>query len=319
MMNLFSKNKTIVIALGGNAILRAGDKGTLEEQYRNIKETINNLSSLLSNDSLRIVITHGNGPQVGNALLRSELSQQVVPPHTLDVCGAETQGSIGFMMIQSLQEELYRINSRKIVISMVTRTLVDKNDSAFQKPNKYVGLFYSEDEAKKLSKEKGWIIKEDSGRGWRRVVPSPLPLEIIEYKAIKDLIEKGHLVVAVGGGGIPVYYDGEQLRGIEAVIDKDLGSALLAEELKAELFIILTGVKQVSLNFGKENEEKLNFLTLSEAKKFYEENHFPPGSMGPKILAAIKYLEKVDGQVLITSPENLLEAFKTKSGTWISR
>lgn len=312
-----SKN-TVVIALGGNAILRTGDKGTVEEQYRNIKETVKHLLPFLMREDLNIVITHGNGPQVGNALLRSELSQQAVPPHTLDVCGAETQGSIGYMMAQPLQEALNQAGIKRSVISMVTRTIVDKDDPAFKNPTKFVGLFYSEEEANKLAKEKGWVVKEDSGRGWRRVVPSPIPREILEYRAIEDLTDRGHLVIAVGGGGIPVCEDKGSLIGVEAVIDKDLGSALLAEELGAGLFIILTSVSQVALNFGKDNEKKISKMTLSEAKRYYNEGHFPAGSMGPKILAAIKYLEAIKGRVLITSPESLTSALKNQTGTWIT-
>ncbi len=309
----------IVIALGGNAILRTGEKGTVEEQYKNIKETVKHLLPFLMREDLNIVITHGNGPQVGNTLLRSELSQHAVPPHTLDVCGAETQGSIGYMMIQPLQEALNQAGVNRSVVSVVTRTLVDKEDPAFKNPTKYVGLFYSEEEACKLSKEKGWVVKEDSGRGWRRIVPSPIPREIIEYRAIEDLTERGHLVVAVGGGGIPVCNDGGKLIGVEAVIDKDLGSALLAEELGAGLFIILTGVSQVALNFGKDNEKKISKMTLFEAKRYYNEGHFPAGSMGPKILASIKYLEKINGKVLIASPDSLISALRNETGTWIVR
>ncbi len=202
---------------------------------------------------------------------------------------------------------------------MVTRTLVNTDDPAFQNPTKYIGPFYSEVEAKKLAEERGWIVKEDSGRGFRRVVPSPMPQEIIEYKAIYDLINHGHLVVSTGGGGIPVVKRDQRLEGIEAVIDKDLASAVLATELKARQFIILTGVSRVSINFGKPDEIKLTSLTLEEAQKHLSEGQFPPGSMGPKIASAIKYLEATDGDVLITSSEALFPALKGEDGTWISR
>lgn len=313
-----SKN-TVVIALGGNAILQANDRGTLEEQYHNLKETIQHIMPFLMREDINVVVTHGNGPQVGNALLRSEISKNIIPPHTLDVCGAETQGSIGYMIAQTIQEEFYKINIPRVVVSVVTRTLVSTDDPAFQNPTKYIGPFYSDTEAKKLTEEKGWIVREDSGRGFRRVVPSPMPQEIIEYKAIYDLVSHGHLVVSTGGGGIPVVKRDEQLEGIEAVIDKDLASAVLATELKARQFIILTGVSRVSINFGKPDEIKLTSLTLEEAQKHLSEGQFPPGSMGPKIASAIKYLETTDGEVLITSSKDLFPALKGEDGTWISR
>ncbi len=313
-----SKN-TVVIALGGNAILQANDRGTLEEQYHNLKETIQHIMPFLMREDINVVVTHGNGPQVGNALLRSEISKNIIPPHTLDVCGAETQGSIGYMIAQTIQEEFYKINIPRVVVSVVTRTLVSTDDPAFQNPTKYIGPFYSDTEAKKLTEEKGWIVREDSGRGFRRVVPSPMPQEIIEYKAIYDLVSHGHLVVSTGGGGIPVVKRDERLEGIEAVIDKDLASAVLATELKARQFIILTGVSRVSINFGKPDEIKLTSLTLEEAQKHLSEGQFPPGSMGPKIASAIKYLETTDGEVLITSSKALFPALKGEDGTWISR
>ncbi|MBT9164419.1 MAG: Carbamate kinase 2 [candidate division WS2 bacterium] len=316
---MINGKNTVVIALGGNAILQANDRGTLEEQYRNLKETVHHIMPFLMREDIKVVVTHGNGPQVGNALLRSEISKNIIPPHTLDVCGAETQGSIGYMVAQTIQEEFYKINIPRVVVSVVTRTLVSTDDPAFQNPTKYIGPFYSENEAKKLAEEKGWIVKEDSGRGWRRVVPSPIPQEIVEYRAIYDLVNHGHLVVSTGGGGIPVVKRDERLEGIEAVIDKDLASAVLATELKARQFIILTGVSQVSINFGKPDEMKLTSLTLEEAQKYHSEGQFPPGSMGPKIASAIKYLEATDGEVLITSSEALYPALKGEDGTWISR
>ncbi|MBT9130494.1 MAG: Carbamate kinase 2 [candidate division WS2 bacterium] len=316
---MINGKNTVVFALGGNAILQTNDRGTLKEQYRNLKETVQHIMPFLMREDVNVVVTHGNGPQVGNALLRSEISKDTIPPHTLDVCGAETQGSIGYMITQTIQEEFYRINIPRVVVSVVTRTLVNTDDPAFQNPTKYIGPFYSEVEAKKLAEERGWIVKEDSGRGFRRVVPSPMPQEIIEYKAIYDLINHGHLVVSTGGGGIPVVKRDQRLEGIEAVIDKDLASAVLATELKARQFIILTGVSRVSINFGKPDEIKLTSLTLEEAQKHLSEGQFPPGSMGPKIASAIKYLEATDGDVLITSSEALFPALKGEDGTWISR
>jgi carbamate kinase len=265
----------------------------------------------------KIAITHGNGPQVGFILLRSELASHVLHTVPLDSCGAETQGSIGYMIQQSLYNELKKRSINKCIATVVTQVRVKKNDPAFKNPTKPIGPFYEEDKAEKCEKVRGWSMVEDADRGWRRVVPSPMPIRIIEQDVIKTLIAQGVVVIGVGGGGIPVVEEAGKLKGVEAVIDKDLASALLAVGIKADLFLISTAVEKVALNFGKHNERTLDKMTLAEAKKYHKEGHFPPGSMGPKIQAVINYLQNGGKKALITNPNNIERALLGKTGTWI--
>ena len=253
------KKKLAVVAIGGNAVNRPGEEATAENMMRNLSETTHYLAAML--DEYDIVITHGNGPQVGNILVQQDLSKHVVPPFPIDVNDAQTQGSLGYMIALTLGNELKKRNIKRQVAAVVTQIIVDKNDPAFQKPTKPVGPFYSKEEADKLAQEKGWIMKEDAGRGWRRVVPSPIPLDIVEKDVVKMLVEKDVIVIAAGGGGIPVTQANGTLKGIEAVIDKDRASSLLAKEIKADLLIILTGVEKVCINYKKPDQYEVDKLT----------------------------------------------------------
>jgi carbamate kinase len=315
--------KTAVIALGGNALLKPEDKGTYEEQMRNVKESARHLASIIEM-GYDVIFTHGNGPQVGNILLQNEISaKQGIPSMPLDVCVAESQGLIGYMIQQALTNELMKRGINRRVTSLIVQVVVDENDPAFQNPTKPIGPFYSEEEAKKLMSEKGWTMVEDRARGgWRRVVPSPKPIDIVEKEAIVRLIfgkSPGEIIIAAGGGGIPVIRTSEGYRGVDAVIDKDRASALLAKIIGERLFIILTAVDHVYINYGKEDEKPLNVVTLDEIRRYYEEGQFPPGSMGPKIEAAMDFLENGGEEVIITSPENLEAAIRKKKGTHILR
>ncbi len=308
--------KTIVVALGGNAILQKGEKGTFEEQYGNVRKTCKHIVKLIE-QGYNVVITHGNGPQVGAILLQNEAGKDLVPPMPLDVCGAESQGFIGYMIQQNLDNLL---KGKKPVATVVTQVVVDINDPAFNEPSKPVGPFYDEKQAKKLADEKGWVVKEDAGRGWRRVVPSPDPKRIVEASSINALIKAGIVVIASGGGGIPVVEkpDGS-LSGVEAVIDKDLAGERLAKEVKADILMILTSVDQVYLNYGKPEQKGISKMTIGEAKKYYEEGHFAKGSMGPKIKAAIRFIENGGKKAIITSPELATDALAGKAGTIITK
>ena len=307
--------KTIVLAVGGNALLRPGDKGTDEEQMQRAHETAENIYDLFINN--KVVITHGNGPQVGAILLQNEHSRKVVPPMPLDICGAMSQGEIGYMLAQGFHDVFEEKGLHKEVVTVMTRVIVDENDPAFLNPTKPVGPFYSKNEANKLAKEKGWIIVEDSGRGWRRVVPSPMPLKIVEQYAIRNIIDAGFVGIAVGGGGVPVIKKNGRLVGVEGVIDKDLASSVLARDINANMFIILTSVEKVFLNFGTPEQKALDEITVSEARRYMKEGHFKKGSMYPKILASVIYLENGGKEVLITSPEKLRNALEGKTGTRI--
>jgi len=268
-----------------------------------------------------MAIGHGNGPQVGFILRRSEIAAKVEGMHeiSLDVCGADSQGAIGYALQQNLQNILYQRGIRKKVVTVITQTLVDIADPAFQNPSKPIGSFMTEEEAQRRKREQGWTVVEDAGRGWRRVVPSPLPKEIVELETVQTLLAKGIVTITVGGGGIPVIDPGDgNYRGIAAVIDKDFASSLLARALKADLFVISTAVERVAIHFGKPNQQWLDRITLSEAKQYLAEGiHFAKGSMAPKIQAVIWYLENGGKQALITNPENLGRALKGKTGTWI--
>ena len=305
----------VVLAVGGNALLRPGDRGTAEEQMLRARQTAENIYPLFQ--KFKVVVTHGNGPQVGAILLQNETAKNVVPPMPLDICGAMSQGEIGYMLEQSFQNVLEEKGVNKDIATVLTRVIVDENDPAFENPTKPIGPFYTEEEAKRLAKEKGWHVIEDSGRGWRRVVPSPMPLEIVEKDVIAELLEKGFVVIAVGGGGIPVIRKGRKLFGVEGVIDKDLASAVLAKDIGADRLIILTSVEKVYLNFGKPEQRGIDEMSVQEAKKYMEEGHFKKGSMYPKILASILYLDNGGKEVLITSPEKVQDALDGKTGTWI--
>jgi len=305
-----------VIAIGGNAVNRPGEKPTAENMMKNLKETMEYLIDIIKDHS--VVITHGNGPQVGNLLLQQEAARDIVPPFPIDVNDAQTQGSLGYMICQTLYNTLIEKNVKKEIAAVVTQIVVDPEDPAFQNPTKPIGPFYSEEEAKRIMEEKKWTMVEDAGRGWRRVVPSPIPVDIIEKDVIRFLVDNGFIVIAAGGGGIPVIRlkDGT-LKGVEAVIDKDRASSLLARELDADMFIILTGVEKVYLNFNKSDQIPLDKLTVEDAERYLKEGHFPPGSMGPKIESAIDFVKKTGKQCLITDMRKLKQALEGKTGTRI--
>ena len=306
----------IVIALGGNALLQKGERGTAQEQFKNARKTAEKIADLIE-IGYDIVITHGNGPQVGALLIQNDCAKDKVPAMPLDVLNAESQGQIGYFIQNSLKNVLIERGIEKKIATIVTQVVVREDDPAFQNPTKYVGPYYTEEEAKKLMEEKGWVIKPDPRGGWRRVVPSPEPIDIVEKDVILSMLEGGILPITVGGGGIPVIYKNGQYIGVEAVIDKDLASALVAKLVKADMFIILTDVEHVMLNYGKENQVPLRNVTVDELKKYYEEGHFPPGSMGPKVKAMINFLNNGGKLGVITHLNKLLEAVELKSGTII--
>jgi carbamate kinase len=300
--------KLVVVALGGNALLRGSEVGTIQQQDKNAHNSFENLEALFSED-YNLVITHGNGPQVGNIFLRNDAGYKIykIPKMPLDICVADSQGGIGYMLERELQNVLKQKKIRKNVITVVTQVLVDKNDPAFQNPTKPVGAFFLKEEADLLMKDHNWIFKEDAGkRGWRRVVASPYPKEILNKKIIKNLAQKGNIVIAGGGGGVPVYRDENKLlHGIEAVIDKDLASALMAFEIGADALYILTDVPKVYINFKKPGQKALDIITVGEAEKYLESGEFGEGSMKPKIKAAVKFLREGGKEVLITEASQL--------------
>ncbi|MGB5931917.1 MAG: carbamate kinase [Anaerolineae bacterium] len=309
--------KVAVVAIGGNSLIKDEDHQTVPDQFAATRETCIHIADMIER-GWEVVITHGNGPQVGFILMRSELASRVLHAVPLDSCGADTQGALGYMIQQSLGNEFEKRRIQKPIVTVVTQVVVDKDDSAFENPSKPIGPFYDEARAKRYRDEEGWRIMEDAGRGWRRVVPSPIPMRIVEQEAIKALIGLGFVVIGVGGGGIPVVEEDGSLRGVEAVIDKDYASGLLATGIKADLFLISTAVEKVALNYGKPNQVDLDRMTLSEAKNYLQEGHFPPGSMEPKIKAVIKFLEEGGKEALITSPENLARALRGETGTRIT-
>ena len=314
------EKKVVVIALGGNAILQPGQKGTFEEQMANVETTCRQLTQMVLSGKYKIVITHGNGPQVGNILLQNEAAKDVAAPMPLFVCGAESQGLIGFMIQQSLHNLLQEVGKGDIpVATIVTQVVVDENDPAFENPSKPVGPFYSEEEAKRLAAEKGYHIKEDAGRGWRRVVPSPDPIEIFEKEAIRQLIAARSIVIASGGGGIPVVEKDGKLKGVDAVIDKDLAGERLAVDVEAKIFLILTDVEQVKLNYKTPQEKGISHMTVEEAKRYREEGHFAKGSMEPKVRAAIRFIEAGGEKAIITSLDKAMDALEGKAGTTITK
>jgi len=312
--------KTVVVALGGNAILQPGQKGTFEEQYGNVHRTVEQLAAMVLSGKWRLVITHGNGPQVGNILLQQDAAKAVVPPMPMDVCGAESQGFIGYMIQQAFHNVLAHAGRGDIpVATIVTQVLVDKADPAFENPTKPVGPFYSAEEAKRLQAEKGWHVVEDAGRGWRRVVPSPDPKEIVEREAIRLLVENRAIVVASGGGGIPVIKEDGTYRGVEAVIDKDLAGERLAEDVGAAVFLILTDVDRVRLNYKKPGEKVLDRMTVAEAKGYAQQGHFAKGSMEPKVKACVRFIEAGGERAVISSLAQAVEAGEGRAGTQVVR
>jgi len=314
-----SEKNLIVIALGGNALLQRGQKGTFQEQYENTKITAKKIADLIER-GYKVVITHGNGPQVGATLLRHDAGQKIygIPAFPMDVAGAETQGFIGYMIQQSLRNELKARKIDKYVVTIVTRTIVDENDPAFQNPTKPVGPFYKKEEVDELRKQfPDWVFKEDSGRGWRRVVPSPDPKLIAERYAIKTLVDAGFVVVASGGGGIPIIEKDGVAYGVEAVIDKDLAGQRLATLVGASKFIIATDVDGAYLNYGTPNQKKLEKVSVEEMKRYYAEGHFKEGSMGPKVLAAIRFVEAGGEASTIGHLYDLIDLVEGKKGTTV--
>lgn len=311
------EDKIALVAFGGNALLKETERGTQSEQLKNAERAARFLIQIVKK-GYKLVIVHGNGPQVGNILIQMEEAVTKIPPFSLDICVAMSQGSMGYMLERSLRNQLRKDKINYEVLTLITEICVDPSDEAFRKPTKPIGPFFTKYRSSILQKEKKWVMIEDSGRGYRRVVPSPRPISIVNLEAIKKLIEQNYLVIACGGGGIPVYKNEQGIyEGIEAVIDKDYTSALLASEIKANLFIILTNVERVALNYGKSDQKWLNVVTVDEMKKYHQEKHFPPGSMGPKVESAIMYIERGGKEAIITSADKLKEALDGVSGTRI--
>ncbi len=311
--------KKVLVALGGNAILRHKEKGTAEEQLENVETTCQHLIELIR-DGYKLAITHGNGPQVGDILLKNERSKDILPPMPLDICGAQSQGMIGYMLQQSLRNEMKKANIDIPVVSVITQTVVDQNDQAFHNPTKPIGPFYTAPESDRLKKEKGWSMIEDSGRGYRRVVPSPEPKTIMEKGIIKTLFRNNAIVIAAGGGGVPVILkENGSIKGVDAVIDKDLSAQIFASDIGAQVLLMLTDVEKISLNYRKPRQMDLNKITTKKARHYLQEGHFAPGSMAPKVKAAIKFVEAGGEKAIIASLETGRRALKGRAGTTISR
>jgi carbamate kinase len=311
------KRKIALIAFGGNAILPNKQRGLQSEQMNNAKKAAR-LMIYIVKKGYDLIIVHGNGPQVGNLLIQMEESVTKIPPYSLEVCDAMTEGSMGFMLEIALTNELRKNSIDKEVATLITQVVVDREDPAFDNPSKPIGPFYSQYRASMLKRQKNWNMIEDAGRGYRKVVSSPKPIDVVPKRIIRDLVHAGKIVVAAGGGGIPVIIDGNGLfQGVEAVIDKDYAASLIAREAKAELFIILTNVSSVSLNYDKPDEKPISVMTVTEAKRYLAQGQFPPGSMGPKIEAAIEYIQNGGEKVIITSANHLKASLVNRSGTKI--
>lgn len=306
-----------VIAIGGNSLIRSKDRSSFADQLATTAETCRHIADIVE-AGYEVVVTHGNGPQVGFILIRSHLARNRLPEIPLDACNAQTQAEIGYMIQQSLDNEFRRRGIAKPVVTVVTQVVVDAADPAFQNPSKPVGPFYTKGEAAKLEKELGWVLREDAGRGFRRLVPSPQPVDVVERPEIDSLLRSGVVVIACGGGGIPVVREGGVLKGVAAVIDKDLASSLLAGEIGAERLVISTAVEQVCLNFGQANQTALGRVSAEEMKNYLSARQFPAGSMGPKIEAALDFLRRGGKEVVITDPDHLAEAMAGKAGTHIA-
>ena len=311
------KKGIAVVAVGGNALIKDKNHKSVQDQFEAAKDTMSHIVDMIEK-GWDVVITHGNGPQVGFILRRSELAKDILHEVPLDYCGADTQGAIGYMFQKSLYNEFKRRGIQKDAATVITQTIVNKDDPAFKHPTKPIGTFMDEMEAKSRQDNDGWMVVEDAGRGWRRIVASPLPEGIVEANVIKNLIDAGIIVVAVGGGGIPVIINEVgDIEGVDAVIDKDFGSSLLATMINADLFVISTAVEKVAVNFNTDDEVWLDKMTVAEAKQYIKEGHFAPGSMLPKVKAIIQYLENGGKKALITDPEHIGEALDGKTGTWI--
>lgn len=312
--------KLVIVAIGGNSLVKNNGRNTIQDQYEAVCETAANIADMVQ-EGYNVVVTHGNGPQVGFALQRCEIANEVsgMPTIPLVNCVADTQGGIGYQIQQALTNEFANRGINKKVATVITQIEVSKDDPNFQNPTKPVGSFFTQEQAEEMRKEHpDWVFIEDSGRGYRRVVPSPKPIDIVEKDAIKSLIEAGYVVVAVGGGGIPVVKTDENTYdGIDAVIDKDFATSLLAEQIDAQTLIITTGVPQVCIHFGKPNQKALERITVEETKQYVREEHFAKGSMLPKIEASLSFLEKNGSSVIITNPESLKDAITNKAGTHI--
>jgi carbamate kinase len=311
------KRRTVVVALGGNAITRKGVPDTIFTQFRHTRDSLPPIIKM-AKEGYRMAITHGNGPQVGNALLRVEMARSVAPDLPLGVLVADTEGGIGYMIEQSLQNGLMLNGVQRDVVTMVTQVVVDRDDPSIKDPNKFVGQFYTEVEAKNLARKEGWVVKEDRGRGWRRVVPSPIPRTIINGGIIRELVHSGKIVIAAGGGGIPVYREDDgRWEGVDAVIDKDRASAVLGLDIGAQILLIMTEADGVYLNYDTPDQVKLKNVSLEEIKQYQAQKHFPAGSMGPKIEAAVQFLEGGGKKVIISSVEDGYEALEGRAGTCI--
>lgn len=311
--------KLAVIAIGGNSLIKDETRVTVQDQYEAAKETCYHIADMIE-QGWTVAIGHGNGPQVGFILRRSEIAHKVAGMHEvpLDVCGADTQGAIGYALQQNLQNEFRRRGLKKQAATVVTQVVVDRNDPSFKNPTKPIGGFMTEEEAKRRAQEEGWTVVEDAGRGWRRVVPSPLPQRIVELDVVKMLLDAGVITITVGGGGIPVIEDEDgNLKGVAAVIDKDYAASLLARSIGADLFLISTAVEKVYLNYRKPDQRPIDVMTVSEAKRYIAEGHFAKGSMLPKIEACIWFLEAGGKEAIITSPENIARALRGETGTRI--
>ncbi len=309
----------IVIALGGNALAQEGQKGTIPEQYENARTACRVIARELVAKGHSVLLTHGNGPQVGNILRRVELAAKELHELPLDTCGADSQGGIGYMFQQVLQDCLEEVGIKKVPLCLLTRTLVDEKDSAFSNPTKPIGSFMDEATAKNRAAKDGWSVKEDSGRGWRRVVASPIPKDVLEGETIRRLFDAGEVLIAGGGGGVPVARRDGHLVGVEAVIDKDRASAFIARRIGADLLLILTGVDRVVVNFKKPDARTLDRVGSDEIEKYLKEGHFPAGSMGPKVEAAIDFVRGGGKECLITSLEAVGAALEGKNGTRVTK
>jgi len=314
-----NQHKAAVVAFGGNALMGEDGNSTYAEQMIKTDIMCNKLLSLFDM-GYRILITHGNGPQVGNFLMQQESSAENVPPMPLDVCNAMTQGQIGYMIEQRLRNIFNANNINKPIIVFITQVVVSKDDPAFNKPTKFIGPFFDKENSEKLIRDKGWLMREDSGRGYRRIVASPKPVDIIEKEEIADMADKDYVVIACGGGGIPIIRDDDGcFKGVPAVIDKDFAAEMIGNYIGAELLLLITPVEKVAINFGTPEQKSLSTITLEEAEQYYNEGHFPPGSMGPKIQAAIQFLRSGGKKAIITSLDYIESAIKGQAGTQIVR
>lgn len=310
-------SKLAVVAFGGNALLRPEDRGTQEEQVARAKQAARWLAEIVRH-GYKLIVVHGNGPQVGNILIQAEEASTKIPPQSLDVCVAQTEGSIGFVLQQAIRNRLESVGIGGEVVTVLTEVEVDANDPAFKRPTKPIGPFFTRYRAEALERDLGWTMREDAGRGWRHVVPSPRPLHILNIRTIRRMLDEAAVVIAAGGGGIPVARgrDG-QWRGIEAVIDKDFASSLLAAELDADMYIVLTGVAKIAIDFGKPTQRFVERLSIAEAEKLMAEGQFPAGSMGPKVESAVLFVKATGKKVLITDVDVLREALAGQNGTVI--